>query len=372
MRGTHYDVVLNGVELGSGQPAQPPQRRAAPDLSSYSATRSRATEARFGFLLNALDAGAPPHGGFAFGYDRWAMVLAGADSLRDVIAFPKTQRGQDLLMEAPSPVAGAARGARLRAREAPRRRSRPDPPRRPRRIGGLAEDFLYGNRHVETYNSPRMGSGRKITRTKGHLGRPRRPDPPLHRGRRNRPRHLGGGRARLRRRGREGLRRRQGKIAWNRGARGAEGLRPDRASGCPRPPSTPSATTSSASRGRSRRPSAGASAASTWPCARSSTSTSACARPLVSRGAFPVKNPQDVDMVIFRENSEDIYAGIEWEAGVEGGEEGHRLPARRDGRRRRSASPRPRASASSRSRARAPSAWCAPPSTTPSRTAARA
>ena len=101
VRATHYDVILNGLELGSGSlrnHRSDVQRRIF-EILGY---RKEDMEARFGFLLNALDAGAPPHGGFAFGYDRTVMVLSGADSLRDVIAFPKTQRGQDLLLDAPS------------------------------------------------------------------------------------------------------------------------------------------------------------------------------------------------------------------------------------------------------------------------------
>ncbi len=103
VRGTHYDVVVNGVELGSGSlrnHRSDVQRRIL-EIMGYS---KQDAESRFGFLLNALDAGAPPHGGFAYGLDRWVMVLAGADNLRDVIAFPKTQRGQDLLMDAPTVV----------------------------------------------------------------------------------------------------------------------------------------------------------------------------------------------------------------------------------------------------------------------------
>jgi aspartyl-tRNA synthetase len=103
VRATHYDVVLNGVELGSGSlrnHRSDVQRRIL-EILGYG---KEEMEHRFGFLLNSLDTGAPPHGGFAFGYDRLAMVLAGADNLRDVIAFPKTQRGQDLLMEAPTVV----------------------------------------------------------------------------------------------------------------------------------------------------------------------------------------------------------------------------------------------------------------------------
>jgi len=100
---THYDLVLNGVELGSGS-----LRNHRSDLQlkilsimGYSEEEARA---RFGFMLDALDTGAPPHGGFAFGFDRFALMLAGGESLRDVLAFPKTQRAQDLFMESPTPV----------------------------------------------------------------------------------------------------------------------------------------------------------------------------------------------------------------------------------------------------------------------------
>jgi aspartyl-tRNA synthetase len=103
VRGTHYDIILNGTELGSGslRNHRADVQRRIFEIMGYSKEQA---EARFGFLFNALDAGAPPHGGFAFGFDRWVMLIAQATSLREVIAFPKTQRGQDLLMDAPTPV----------------------------------------------------------------------------------------------------------------------------------------------------------------------------------------------------------------------------------------------------------------------------
>jgi aspartyl-tRNA synthetase len=104
VRGQHYDVVLNGTELGGGsirihQPAL--QKKVFEDVLKIPADM---VESRFGYLLRAFTYGAPPHGGIAFGLDRLVALLCGTTSIRDVIAFPKTQKGQDLMAGSPTPV----------------------------------------------------------------------------------------------------------------------------------------------------------------------------------------------------------------------------------------------------------------------------
>jgi aspartyl-tRNA synthetase len=114
-----YDIALNGWEIGGGSVRI---HRAEVQSRQFQALGIGDEEARakFGFLLDALSYGAPPHGGIAFGFDRMVALMAGVDQIRDVIAFPKTQRGQDLMVDTPSPVTEKQlRELHIRLRSAP-------------------------------------------------------------------------------------------------------------------------------------------------------------------------------------------------------------------------------------------------------------
>ena len=103
VRAQTYDLVMNGNEIVSGSIRihQKEIQDKVFDLLGFSEEEKRE---QFGFLLDAFKYGAPPHGGCAFGLDRWVMLMSGGETIRDVIAFPKNNSGRDLMMDAPARV----------------------------------------------------------------------------------------------------------------------------------------------------------------------------------------------------------------------------------------------------------------------------
>ncbi|MGV8827369.1 MAG: aspartate--tRNA ligase [Breznakibacter sp.] len=103
IRANAYDLVINGVEIGGGSIRIHNDELQQKMFSILGFTPEEA-ENQFGFLMNAFKYGAPPHGGVAFGFDRWVSMFAGTDSIRDVIAFPKNNSGRDVMIDSPSPI----------------------------------------------------------------------------------------------------------------------------------------------------------------------------------------------------------------------------------------------------------------------------
>lgn len=103
MRADAYDMVVNGVEVGGGS-IRIHEPSCKPECSKSLASHPEKAQAQFGFLMNAFKYGAPPHGGLAYGLDRWVSLFAGLDSIRDCIAFPKNNSGRDVMLDAPSEI----------------------------------------------------------------------------------------------------------------------------------------------------------------------------------------------------------------------------------------------------------------------------
>jgi aspartyl-tRNA synthetase len=103
VRANAYDMVINGVEVGGGSIRIHDSQLQAKIFKILGFTPEKAQE-QFGFLMNAFKYGAPPHGGLAYGLDRWVSLFAGLDSIRDCIAFPKNNSGRDVMLDAPSAI----------------------------------------------------------------------------------------------------------------------------------------------------------------------------------------------------------------------------------------------------------------------------
>ena len=103
-RANAYDLVINGVEVGGGS-IRIHDRAVQSRMFSLLGFTPEEAQAQFGFLLDAFEYGAPPHGGIAFGFDRLCSLFGGADSIRDFIAFPKNNSGRDVMIDSPSPIA---------------------------------------------------------------------------------------------------------------------------------------------------------------------------------------------------------------------------------------------------------------------------
>ena len=103
VRANAYDLVINGVEIGGGSVRIHDSSVQKLMFKVLGFTEAEAEE-QFGFLLNAFKYGAPPHGGIAFGFDRWVAMFGGQDSIRDFIAFPKNNSGRDVMLDTPSQI----------------------------------------------------------------------------------------------------------------------------------------------------------------------------------------------------------------------------------------------------------------------------
>jgi aspartyl-tRNA synthetase len=103
VRANAYDLCMNGVELGGGS-IRIHDRTLQSEMFDLLGFTKEEAQAQFGFLMQAFEYGAPPHGGLAFGFDRLCAMFAGVDSIRDFIAFPKNNSGRDVMLDAPSPL----------------------------------------------------------------------------------------------------------------------------------------------------------------------------------------------------------------------------------------------------------------------------